>query len=144
MSVRFQVTFDCADPDGLGRFWGSALGYREQDPPDGFDTWEDFLRDAGVPEKEWNSASAIVDPEGIGPRLYFQRVPEGKAAKNRVHLDGNVGGGAHTPIEERKRTIEAVAARLESEGATRVRQVEQRGEVWIVMQDPQGNEFCLQ
>ena len=78
MSVRFQVTFDCADPDGLGRFWASALGYREQDPPDGFDTWEDFLRDAGVPEKEWNSASAIVDPEASGPVSISSASPRGK------------------------------------------------------------------
>ena len=144
MSVRVQVTFDCADPDRLARFWATALGYRMQDPPHGFATWEDFLRDAGVPEEEWNSASAIVDPDGIGPRLYFQRVPEGKTAKNRVHLDVNVGGGADTPIEDRKRTIETLAARLEDEGATRVRPFEQRGEFWMVMQDPEGNEFCLQ
>ena len=144
MSVRVQVTFDSADPDSLARFWASALGYRLQDPPDGFATWEEFLRDAGVPEEEWNSASAIVDPDGVGPRLYFQRVPEGKTAKNRVHLDVNVGGGRDTPIEARKRTIEAAAARLEDEGATRVRPFEERGEFWMVMQDPEGNEFCLQ
>jgi hypothetical protein len=144
VAVRVQVTFDCSDPDRLARFWATALDYRIPDPPDGFASWEDWLRETGVPEDEWNSASAVEDPDGVGPRLYFQRVPEGKAAKNRVHLDLNVGGGRGTPIEERTSAVEAVATRLEREGATRVRAMEQRGESWLVMQDPEGNEFCLQ
>src|SRR5438105_3324787 len=144
MAVRVQVTFDGHDPDRLARFWASALGYRIPDPPEGFDTWEDWLRDIGVPESDWNSASAAEDADGVGPRLYFQRVPEEKVVKNRVHLDLNVGGGRDTPLDERKRNARAEAERLMGHGASRVHEMEQRGEFWIVMQDPEGNEFCLQ
>ncbi len=144
MATAFQVTFDCADPDRLARFWASALHYAIPDPPDGFATWEDLLRDQNVPEDQWNSASALEDPEGIGPRIYFQRVPEGKTAKNRVHLDVNVGGGRKTPIEERRGRVDAEVVRLMAVGATKVGPVDERGEYWVVMQDPEGNEFCLQ
>lgn len=136
--------FDCADPDRVARFWAEALGYTLQDPPDGYATWEEFLKAAGIPEDEWNSASAIVDPEGVRPRIYFQRVPEGKVVKNRVHLDLNVGGGRDTPIEDRRDRVGAEADRLVAADARVVRSAEERGEFWIVMQDPEGNEFCLQ
>lgn len=134
MANGVQVTFDCADPAGLSRFWASALGYVVQPPPEGFETWPDFLRSMGVPESEWDMKSACVDPDGKGPRLFFQRVPEGKTAKNRVHLDVNVG-------HER---VDAEVERLVGEGATRVREVDEMGEHWVVMSDPEGNEFCLQ
>ena len=144
MATQVQVTFDCADPAALSTFWAAALGYRLQDPPEGFATWEAFLTDLGVPEDEWNSASAVVDPDGGGPRLYFQRVPEPKAAKNRVHLDLNVGGPLGTPLDERKAAVDREAKRMIDLGAEVVRQVEERGEFWVVMRDPEGNEFCLQ
>ncbi|HEX9410379.1 MAG TPA: VOC family protein [Actinomycetota bacterium] len=144
MATSVQVVIDCADPARLANFWASALGYKLQDPPDGYSTWEEFLRAMRIPEEDWNSASAVVDPEGKGPRVYFQRVPEGKVVKNRVHLDLNVGGGRETPIEKRKARVDEEAERLVGEGATRVRPVDQRGEYWVVMQDPEGNEFCLQ
>ncbi len=144
MATSVQVVIDCAEPARLANFWASALGYKLQDPPDGYSTWEEFLRAMRIPEEDWNSASAVVDPEGKGPRVYFQRVPEGKVVKNRVHLDLNVGGGRETPIEKRKARVDEEAERLVGEGATRVRPVDQRGEYWVVMQDPEGNEFCLQ
>jgi catechol 2,3-dioxygenase-like lactoylglutathione lyase family enzyme len=144
MATQVQVTFDCADPEALSTFWAAALGYRLQDPPEGFATWEAFLADLGVPEDEWNSASAVVDPDGGGPRLYFQRVPEPKAAKNRVHLDLNVGGPLGTPLDERKAAVDREAKRMIDLGAEVVREVEERGEYWVVMRDPEGNEFCLQ
>ena len=144
MGTSVQVTFDCADPDRLARFWATALGYRVQDPPQGFASWQAWLAAQGIPEEDWNSASAVVDPDGIGPRIYFQRVPEGKVVKNRVHLDVNVGGGHGTPDEERRGRVNAEVQRLIGEGATRQREVEERGEYWVVMQDPEGNEFCLQ
>jgi len=144
MATSVQVVIDCADPARLANFWASALGYKLQDPPDGYSTWEEFLRAMRIPEEDWNSASAVVDPEGKGPRVYFQRVPEGKVVKNRVHLDLNVGGGRETPIEKRKARVDEEAERLVGEGATRVRPVDQRGEYCVVMQDPEGNEFCLQ
>jgi hypothetical protein len=144
MATAFQVTFDCADPDRLARFWAAALGYKLQDPPAGFATWPAFLDDQGIQEELWNSASAVVDPDGNGPRIFFQQVPEPKRVKNRVHLDVNVGGGHGTPIEERQRRVHTEVERLVGLGATRQSAVEQRGEYWVVMHDPERNEFCLQ
>ncbi len=144
MATRVQVVFDCADPDRMARFWSQALGYEIPGPPEGFDSWEAWLASMGVPEEDWNSASAVEDPDGVGPRIYFQRVPEGKSVKNRLHLDVNVGGGRGTQIEERKATIDQEATRLEGLGATRGRPLEGRGEYCLLMFDPEGNEFDLQ
>jgi hypothetical protein len=144
MATSIQITFDCADPDRLASFWAMALGYRKQDPPEGSATWPEFLAAQGIPEDQWNAASAILDPEGRGPRLYFQRVPEPKVVKNRVHLDLNVGGGRQVPLQERRVRIAAAVDRLGALGATTVRPVQERGEYWVVMTDPEGNEFCLQ
>lgn len=144
MATPIQVTFDCADPDRLATFWATALGYQKQPPPAGYATWPEFLAAQGIPRDQWDSASAIVDPEARGPRIYFQRVPEPKAAKNRVHLDVNVGGGYATPPDERRRRVDAASERLQQAGATKLRAAEQHGEYWVVMHDPEGNEFCLQ
>jgi hypothetical protein len=144
MTVKVQVVIDCADPARLGEFWAEALGYRVQDPPPGFDTWPDFLRSIGVPESEWNSANALVDPEGAGPRFFFQRVPEPKTVKNRMHVDLNLSGGHQVPIEQRKERLAAEVERLTKLGAAQVHEMELRGEFWIVMRDPEGNEFCIQ
>jgi hypothetical protein len=144
MATNFQVVFDCADPDRLGRFWAEALHYKQQDPPSGFSSWEAFLEAQGIPRSEWNSANAVVDPQGKGPRIYFQQVPEGKTVKNRVHLDLNVGGGSSVPVEQRKVRVEAEAERLTGLGARRVRAFDQRGEFWMAMLDPEGNEFDVQ
>ena len=144
MAVSIQIVLDCEDPARLARFWTQALGYIEQPPPAGFDSWESFLQANDVPESEWNSASAVVDPDGAGPRIFFQRVPEQKAGKNRVHLDLNVGGDHSTPIDVRKSRLEAERRRLVEAGAEVVGPVEQRGEYWIVLSDPEGNEFCIQ
>jgi Glyoxalase-like domain len=103
---------------GEARFWAEALGYRLQPPPEGFDSWASFLREQGIPEDRWNDASAIVDPDGKGPRIYFQRVPEGKNAKNRMHMDLNVSGGRAVPLDDRKGRVDAEVARLKSLGAT--------------------------
>jgi hypothetical protein len=145
MATRVQVVIDCADPSRLADFWSEALGYQLQDPPAGFATWPDFLRSIGVPESEWNSANAVVDPGGVGPRIYFQRVPEPKTTKNRLHLDLNVVGGPQVPVNERQQRLAAETERLTKLGATVVEPLrERRGEYWVVMQDPEGNEFCLQ
>ncbi len=135
MARTVQVAIDCADPAALSRFWAEVLGYVLNPPPEGHDSWESWLSAMGVPESEWNSASALIDPEGAGPRIYFQRVPEGKAGKNRLHLDVRVGGG--------RAGIGSEADRLVALGASVVGEKEERGELWVVMQDPEGNEFCL-
>ncbi len=137
-----QVTFDCADPAALARFWAAVLGYVVQPPPDGFGSWEEALRAFGVPESEWNSRSAVIDPDGDRPRVFFQRVPELKSVKNRVHLDVRAGG----PGEDRMDRLAAEAQRLAGLGATLLRRVEPDGRMeagFVTMADPEGNEFCL-
>jgi hypothetical protein len=117
---RFQVTFDCGEPRRVAEFWCHTLGYT--------------LHESGV---------VCVDPTGVGPRLYFQQVPEGKVAKNRVHLDVRAGTGLVGA--ERLAVLEAECARLVDLGATRVRLLpaDDDEESCIVMQDVEGNEFCL-
>lgn len=144
MVREVQITFDCADPAGLAAFWAEALDYRLQDPPEGFESWEQALEAMGVPPERRNDASAVVDPEGHGPRLYFQRVPEGKQAKNRVHLDVRAAPGLQG--DARMAGLEAEAERLAAHGATRLSRHEPApplGAGHIVMADPEGNEFCL-
>jgi hypothetical protein len=145
MSTEFQVTFDAGDPDALCRFWVEALHYRMQPPPPGFDTWDAFLESVGVPEDQRNTASAALPLEGeTGPRLFFQQVPEGKSAKNRVHLDLRAAPGLSG--DERMRALEAECERMVALGATRVQRFEPDLPMsggHIVMQDPEGNEFCL-
>jgi hypothetical protein len=141
----FQVTFDARDPQALAAFWQQALaplGYQAASPPPGFADWPQFLTAQGVPESEWDSAAALVDAGGLGPRVFFQRVPEPKSAKNRVHLDLGTGGGPGVPIEQQRAALEGAVRRLEQLGATLVARNEQLGVVWAVMNDPEGNEFC--
>ena len=137
---QFQVTFDCVEPEFVARFWCDVLGYVVP-PPEGFVTWDDF--DRSLPLEEQGSAFACIDPTGTGPRLFFQRVPEGKIAKNRVHLD--VRAGAGLVGDERLAVLEAECERLVALGAVRVRLLPADGvnESCIVMQDVEGNEFCL-
>jgi hypothetical protein len=145
MATGIQVVIDCADPAKLAAFWAEALHYKVQDPPDGFVSWPDWLKAHAIPESEWNSASAVVDPDGAGPRIYFQRVPEEKVVKNRVHLDLNVGGPrAATPEDERRRRIDAEVERLVGLGAHKLQSRESRGEYFVNMVDPEGNEFDVQ
>ena len=98
----------------------------------------------GVPPENRNDASAVVDPEGSRPRLFFQRVPEHKQVKNRVHLDVRAAPGLEG--DERMAALEAEAERLVSHGATRLSRHEPApplGAGHLVMADPEGNEFCL-
>jgi Glyoxalase-like domain len=144
MALRVQVVFDCRDPDGLSRFYEDALHYKLQNPPEGFESWEGALKAWDVPEEDWNSASAIVDPEGRGPRIYFQRMDTPKLGKNRVHLDLNASAGSRATLQERKAQVRAEVERLIKRGAKEQREWEERGEYWVVMLDPEGNEFCVQ
>ena len=128
-SIRqVQVTFDCAEPGRVARFWCEVLGYVV--PP--------ALAEAPVEDN-----TACADPSGVGPRLYFQRVPEGKVVKNRVHLDVRVATGLVG--DERVTTLEAEGARLVALGAVRLwlLPADDEDEACLVMQDVEGNEFCL-
>jgi hypothetical protein len=114
-------------------------------PPPPFADWDAWAAAEGIPEEAWNDARAIEDPDGQLPRIFIQRVPEGKVAKNRLHLDLNVGGGPAVPLEERTRRVDAEVTRLTGLGASDVRgAISQRGEYWVRMNDPEGNEFCVQ
>lgn len=143
MTVKeVQVTFDCADPRALSLFWCDVLGYEFPPPPPGFESWDAFS--ATLPEEQRNSASAAVDRAGSGPRLFFQRVPEGKTAKNRLHLDVRAAPGLAG--DERMAVLEAECERLVALGATRVERHEPAPPMaggHIIMLDPEGNEFCL-
>ena len=147
-----QVTFDAHDPRALSTFWRDVLGYVHPGPPgvevpegtEPLDAWDEFLARVGVPEDQRNNNSAIEDPAGDGPRVFFQRVPESKTAKNRVHLDVRAAPGLQG--EERMAALEAECERVVALGATRVRRFEPDPPMslgFIVMQDPEGNEWCL-
>jgi hypothetical protein len=142
MYTKIQVVFDAADPEKLAEFWGLALGYVAEPPPEGFDTWEDFARSSGIAEEEYGEVASRVDPAGEGPRLYFQRVPEGKTAKNRVHLDVRVAG-PKVRGEERKRLVSEHVERLVRAGATLAWRTDDVRGSSITLYDPEGNEFCV-
>lgn len=152
MSRHVQVTFDAHDPAALSSFWRDALGYVHPGPPgvdlpegaDPLAAWDDFLTRLGVPAEERNTRSALEDPDGSGPRLFFQRVPEDKVAKNRVHLDVRAAPGLWG--DERMAALEAECDRLVALGAKRLRRFDPEPPLsfgHIMMADPEGNEFCL-
>jgi len=147
--MALQLAIDCTEPRLLVPFWCEALGYIAEPPPGGHSSWNDYWREMGVPDDELptdhDAADSIVDPAGVGPRVFFQVVPEPKSVKNRVHLDLKISGGRAVPLPERRERIEAEAKRLEALGATRVRVNSTDGLDYygVVMQDPEGNEFCV-
>lgn len=144
MATPIQIVFDANDPAKLADFWALALGYVIQPPPEGFQSWDEWALSMEIPEENWNDARALVDPDDVGPRIFFQRVPEGKTAKNRVHLDVNAGGGHAAPPAERRGRVDSAVERLVAAGAAVIGPMEQRGEYWVVLSDPEGNEFCVQ
>jgi catechol 2,3-dioxygenase-like lactoylglutathione lyase family enzyme len=114
-----NITFDCADPYTLARFWTEVTGFKE-DPEDG--------NQPDDPE------ALLVGPDGL-PNLLFIAVPEGKAVKNRVHLD----------LQPTDRSRDEEVARLLGIGATRVADHRNPdGTGWVVLADPEGNEFCVE
>jgi hypothetical protein len=126
MATHWTLGCDAADPRRLAGFWARALGY--------------------VPEPGYDSpdGASIVDPDGKGPAIGFLQVPEGKAAKNRMHIDIRVAGEPPWDPAERERLIRAKAAELVGAGATITREELYDGQFGhIVMQDPEGNEFCV-
>ena len=140
MARSFQITFDAEDPARLAEFWMLALGYDLQPPPPEFASWDDWATAMGIPQERWNDARSLVDPTGVGPRVFIQKVPEGKSAKNRVHLDveANPGEG-----QARIDAVEELVASLVAAGGTYVRHHEEHGAEWVVCTDPEGNEFCV-
>ncbi|HOA27958.1 MAG TPA: VOC family protein [Arachnia sp.] len=141
MTTKFSLTMDAADPLALGEFWAFALGYVREPPPAPHATWEETLTAWGLPTERWNDANAIVDPDGVGPRIFIQKVAEPKTAKNRLHIDVRVSSSAQQKDREGMR---AKADQLVAAGATLVSVFDEEftGH-WIVMLDPEGNEFCV-
>ncbi len=116
-----ELAIDCADPSGLARFWCSVLGYEVQGEADGTVTIGSPL----VPEGRNR-------PGPVPPTLTFARVPEGRAGKNRLHLDLSP---ADREQDEEVRRLLGLGARPADVG---------QGEVsWVVLADPEGNEFCV-
>lgn len=117
MSLRIQsLTVDAHDPDALATFWENVLGWRR--------TYADDVEIVIEPPK--GSAE-----DGVAPDLLFLRVPEGKTVKNRLHLD------------LRPDDRDAEVARIEALGATRVDIGQGPDVTWVVLADPEGNEFCV-
>jgi hypothetical protein len=137
LSKRFGITVDCHQPSTLAAFWCPLLGYIEEPPPAGYANWQEYDLAKGVSAAEAESGCTIMDPEGRAPRIYFQRVPEDKAVKNRVHLD-IVAAESHLWADVQVAADNAVAS-----GAAIVRESEDLNDRFIVMTDPEGNEFCL-
>jgi predicted enzyme related to lactoylglutathione lyase len=111
-----NVAFDCTDTYELSGFWSEALGYprHSDDHP-------------GDPE------AVLLPPDGVGPMVFFQQVPEGKSVKNRLHLC----------IEPTDRTRDEEVERLIELGASQVADHRRPdGTGWVVLADPEGNEFC--
>ena len=126
MATRWTLGCDAADPQALADFWVLALGYVIEpgyDNPDG---------------------ASIIDPDGVGPAIGWLKVPEGKTAKNRVHIDIRVAGEPPWDMAEREQLIRAKATELVAAGGTKVREAAYDGVLdAIVMLDPEGNEFCI-
>lgn len=135
MALSFQVTIDARDPHALAEFWAIALDYSPRRPATPRGT-SSATRSMSAAER--SRLASVVDPSGAGPRLLFQRVPEPKEVKNRVHLDVDAGAGA----EDRRVAARTHAERLVAAGATLQR--DEPGGWCLVLQDPEGNEFCVQ
>jgi hypothetical protein len=126
VAIHWTLGCDALDPHRLANFWAAALGYVPEpgyDDPDG---------------------ASIVDPEGKGPAIGWLRVPEGKTAKNRLHIDIRVAGEGPWDMAERERLIRAKVPQLVTLGASIVREENYGDELGhVVMLDPEGNEFCV-
>jgi hypothetical protein len=138
MAQRIQIAIDCHDSDHLAEFWAAVLGYELMKPPGGFVSWaEHSLAHAQEPGEGWTK---IVDPERRGPTLLFHRVPEAKVVKNRVHLDVRApddGPG------DRQQQVGAFIERVVELGARKISDVTDEAGYFALMQDPEGNEFCI-
>jgi hypothetical protein len=126
MSTHWTLGCDALDPHRLAAFWALALGYVSEpgyDDPDG---------------------ASIVDPEGRRPAIGWLRVPEGKTAKNRVHIDIRVAGEPPWDRDERDRLVRIRVQELVAAGGVLVREESYDGQLGhVVMLDPEGNEFCV-
>jgi hypothetical protein len=146
MTVRYQLVINCADPEPLARFWAAALRYELEPPPAGFATWDDWRRHIGLPEDMLGvGVDSIIDPDGDGPRIWFQVVPDSKTITNRLHLDIHASGDRELPLAIRKERVDTEAKRLSDLGATLIDAFSEEGvdHYAVAMKDPEGNEFDI-
>ena len=126
MATHWTLGCDANDPRRLADFWAEALGY------------------VRAPGYEDPDGASIIDPEGRAPAIGWLRVPEGKSAKNRLHIDIRVAGEGPWDMVSRERLIRAKVPELVARGATVVREEYDEGVLDdVVMLDPEGNEFCV-
>jgi hypothetical protein len=124
------IVFDCADAATLARFWAAALGW---DVAPSEDDELTRLSAEGADDPEDDPSVMVEPPEDSGlPALFFTEVPEAKEVKNRVHLDVAADAAIHDEVER----LTALGARLRN-------WAEADGNMWAVMLDPEGNEFCV-
>ena len=138
VAQRLQVAIDCQDPERLAEFWASVLDYQVGEPPVGYASWtEHALDQAEEPGEFWIK---IQDPDRLGPTLLFHRVPEPKTVKNRIHLDVKAPASS---ADDRGDQVQAFIERIVNWGGTKVRDVTDDAGYFAVMNDPEGNEFCV-
>ncbi|MEV0439029.1 VOC family protein [Streptomyces spectabilis] len=149
MTLHWKLVIDARDPHAQASFWAEALGYAVEDNDALIGRLLGLGALTGAETVEFRGRRAFRDliavrhPDdpyeqdsgtGLGRRLLFQRVPEPKSGKNRLHVDVHAAPG----------TRDDEVARLEGLGAAVQRRVEAAGGAWVVMTDPEGNEFCVQ
>ncbi len=144
--VFWQLTIDANDPAKLARFWAQALGYQPLPPAGPDTTWWAHYRTRLGDEPAFDDR--LFDPEGLRPPIWFQEVPESKAGKNRLHVDLYPTGRDHTlPQEQRIEIVETKVAELLDLGATILRREREDDPddpvYFVVLHDPEGNEFCV-
>ena len=144
--VFWQLTIDANNPTRLARFWAQALGYQAMPPTEPKPTWQAHYRSRLGAEPAFDDR--LFDPAGLRPPIWFQEVPETKAAKNRLHLDLYPAGRDNAlPLERRIEIVEAKVAELIGLGASaehRTRDDNPKDPIYfVVMHDPEGNEFCV-
>lgn len=142
----FQITIDANDPARLARFWSAALGYRPQVPTEPSTPWWDHYR--GRLGDDDAFTDRLFDPDGRRPPIWFQQVPESKAGKNRLHLDLYPTERDDRLSQARRvEVVDATVDELVALGATVVRRDRDDDPddpfFYVVMQDPEGNEFCV-
>ncbi|WP_369272799.1 VOC family protein [Streptomyces sp. R11] len=147
--LHWKLVVDSANPQSQADFWAAALHYEVEDNG----AFIERLLELGVLPREavvefharlaFRDLVAVRHPDdpydkdsgtGLGRRVLFQRVPEAKSVKNRLHLD------LHAAAGERESEVQ----RLQGLGASVLRHVKEPGGEWAVMADPEGNEFCVQ
>jgi hypothetical protein len=145
-TLDLQITFDAADPHALARFWVAALDLTLEDHDDLIGQMLDAGHASPIDivviegRRAWAGAAGCHDPQGRYPRFLFLQVPEGKTAKNRVHLDFHLHD---TLPDDRDGAREAEVARLISLGATKLHDGSLGPQRWVTLADPEGNEFCV-